>query len=240
MNLIQVREQFRNISGRYDLVNADLSDNGADFFINEGSKWLDKKTETTKSWGTYPIIKPAGTWYIGFPFARAVKEVWMTTDEGRVQLEKKRLQDLFAAYFTSLPSEWVNGTPLYWSPALTRLIPEIKTPVEIASLDDYIGIITPISHEYNAVLLNVPVDRETLFEITGLFYSQFLIEDEDENFWSQVHPLLLVQASILQTYIVTGNRPMMKTYSETLIDQLRDLGMDLVEQVIAEVDQMEG
>jgi hypothetical protein len=240
MDLVGIRKQFRDISGRYDLVNTDLSDNGANFFINEGSKWLDRKVETSKSWGSYPILKVAGSWYIQVPYARAFKEVWMTTTEGRVQLKKKRLQDLFTDYFTDLPASWVNGTPEFWSPALTRLIPEIKTPAEIASLDDYIGVITPISHEYNTVMLNVPVDQSTMFEIVGLFYSRFFTADTDENFWSQVHPLMLIQASILQVHTVSGNRVMMKNFVENLTDQLRDLGMDLVEQDIAEVDQMDG
>jgi|WetSurMetagenome_2_1015567.scaffolds.fasta_scaffold483570_1 hypothetical protein len=45
MNLLQIREQFRNISGRYDLVNDNLTDNGANLFINEGSTWLDSKSD---------------------------------------------------------------------------------------------------------------------------------------------------------------------------------------------------
>jgi len=240
MNLIDIRTQFRNISGRYDLVNDDFSDNGANFFINEGSKWLDRKVETTKSWGTYPVIKPLGTWYVRFPYARAVKEVWMTTVEGRTQLTKVRLQDMMANYFTTIPAEWTNGTPLYYSPTITRLIPEILTPAMIATLDDYIGIVSPISNVFNTVIFSSPVDQETLFEITGLFYSKALALDADENFWSQVHPLILIQAAILQTYIISGNRPMMKNYAENLGDQLKDLGMDLVEQIIAEIDQMEG
>ncbi len=240
MNLKEIRTNFRNISGRYDLVKDDLSDNGANFYINEGSKWLDRKVETSKSWGTYPIIKPVGTWYIRFPFARAVKEVWFTTSEGKAQLEKTRLQDLMAQFYTSLPSVWSNGTPEYYAPTITRLIPEILTPATLALLDDYIGVISPISHDYNTVVISKPIDREALFEVTGLFYSKFLELDIDENFWSQVHPLLLIQASILQTYITSGNRPMMKTYGENVIDQLKDIGMDLVEQAIAEIDEMEG
>lgn len=240
MNLGEIRKQFVSVSGRYDLVNQDGSDKGANFLINEASKWLDRKIETTKSWGTYPVIKPINTWYVRFPFARAVKEVWMTTTEGRVQLIKSTLQDLFADYLTGIPAEWEAGTPEYWSPAITRMIPEIKTPAEIADLDDYIGVITPISHEYNTVLFNCMVDIETLFEIVGLFYSRFFEVDSDENFWSQVHPLLLIQAAIRQTHVLTSNRPMTKSYNESLAEQLKDIDMDLVEQGIAEVDQMEG
>lgn len=239
MNLKQIREQFRNISGRHDLVNDDLSDNGSDFFINEGSKWLDRKVETTKSWGTYPVIKPPGTWYVRYPFARAIKEVWITTVEGKLQMEKKRLQDMMAGYFTKVPAEWTSGTPTYYAPTVTRTVPDPLTPAQIASMDDYVGIVSPISHDYNTVIFSCPTDQEALFEIIGLFYSKLLTEDTDENFWSQVHPLTLIQAAVLQTYIVSGNRPMMKGYTENLLDQLKDIGMDLVEQAIAEIDQID-
>jgi hypothetical protein len=240
MNLIETREKFRNISGRYDLVNKDLSDNGADYFINEGSKWLDRKTETTKSWGSYPIIRPIDSWYVQFQFARSVKEVWMTTLNGRFQLEKKSIQDLLSTYLNTAPSQWISGTPTYYAPALTRLIPEVKTPADIASLSAFIGVINPASNEYNAILLNSPIDSQALFEVVGLFYSKVLILDTDENFWSQVHSLLLIQAAILQTYIISGNRSMMTTYINNLDDQLKDLDMDLVDQLISEVDQMAG
>lgn len=240
MNLVQIREQFRNISGRYDLVADDLKDNGANFFINEGSKWLDRKVETTRSWATYPVVKPAGTWYLRFPFARAVKELWATTVDGRWQLDKKRLQDIQAEFYTEIPALWTNGTPLYFSPTLTRMIPENIAPATIATFTTYIGVIPPITNDYNAIVLSCPVDKETVFEIIGLFYSRLMELDADENFWSQVHPMLLIQSAIRQTFVVSGGDPMLKTYEASIERELADLGMDLVEQVIAEVDEMEG
>ena len=52
MNLLQIRTKFRDISGRFDLVNSDYSDNGADFYINEGRKFLDRLGEVQKSWAS--------------------------------------------------------------------------------------------------------------------------------------------------------------------------------------------
>jgi hypothetical protein len=43
MNLGEVRTKFIKISGRDDLVNADLTDNGANFYINAGQQFLDKR-----------------------------------------------------------------------------------------------------------------------------------------------------------------------------------------------------
>jgi hypothetical protein len=240
MNLLQIRTKFRDLSGRYDLVNDDFSDNGADFFINEGSKWLDRTIETQKSWASFMAILAAGAWYVQFPNARAIKEVWATTSEGKIQLEKKRLQDLMAAFFTEVPANWTNGTPEYYSPTLSRYIPEDVTPATLATFAAFVGIIPSATHDYNAIILSTPVDQDTLVEIMGLFYSILLTADDDENYWSTVHPLLLIQAAIRQTHIVSGNKPLLEILNKGISDDLGLIDKDLTEQMIAEIDEMEG
>lgn len=42
MDLSEVRAKFIQLSGRDDLVNADTTDNGANYFINAGQKFLDR------------------------------------------------------------------------------------------------------------------------------------------------------------------------------------------------------
>lgn len=240
MNLIDIRKKFRDLSGRYDLVNDDFSDNGANFFINEGSKWLDRTIETTKSWASYMTVINAGAWYVLFPLSRAIKEVWLSTADGRWQLDKIRLQDLIASFMSATPANLTNGTPAYYSPALTRYIPETILPATLATFAAFIGIIPTTPHDYNAVILSVPVDQDTLVEVKGLFYSMELTLDTHENFWSKVHPLLLIQAAIRQTHIVSGNKPMLDVLDRGLDGDLVRIDKDLTEQVIAEIDKMEG
>jgi len=240
MNLREIREKFREISGRYDLVNEDLSDNGSDFYINEGSKWLDKTLETQKTWATYPRVIDAGTWHVRFPFARAIKEVWIATTTAKWQLEKKRLQDLISAFYLQPPAQWVNGVPLYYSPTITRYIPETITEVTLATFVDYVGTIEPTAHNYNAVILSKPVEEISLVEVIGLFYSRQLEADDDENYWSVVHPMLLIQAAVRQTYIASSNKPMLDVLDRGIDGELTRLSYDLVEELIAEVDDMEG
>lgn len=240
MNLVEIRQKFRELSGRYDLVNDDFSDNGANFFINEGSKWLDRTVETTKSWASFMAVINAGDWNVQFQQARAIKEVWISTIEGKWQLEKIRLQDMLASFFTQNPAEWTNGTPTYYSPILTRTIPETLTPADIAAFSAFIGLITSSGYDYNAIILSAPVDQDTLVEVVGLFYSQVMADDTDTNFWSTVHPLLLVQAALRQIYTINGNKPLLDLLERGIGADLKELGYDLVEQIIAEVDQMEG
>ena len=240
MNLLDLRKQFREVSGRYDLVNDDGSDNGANFYINEASKWLDRTIETTKSWASFMVILTAGSWAIRFPFARAVKEVWATTSNGRCQLEKLRMQDLIASFYRKIPADWINGVPKYYSPTITRYIPEDVSAATLATFAAYVGVLDNNDYDYNAVVISAPIEQDTLFEIIGLFYSRLLVEDDEENYWSRVNPLLLIQVAIRQTCIVSGNKPLMDSLDRGIDGDLTRLDKDLTEQIIAEIDQMEG
>jgi len=110
MNLLQVRTKFRGISGRHDLVNADFSDNGADFYINEGRKFIDRLDETQKSWASCFRFLEVGQFSVSFPHCRAIKEVWVASVTARWQLKKISLQDLISEYLTGLPASRSVGT----------------------------------------------------------------------------------------------------------------------------------
>lgn len=237
MNLLEIRREFKVLSGRYDLVLEDDTDNGANILINEGSKWLDRVIKIQKTYASYLEIITAGTYYVQFPFCRAIKEVWATTSEGRWQLEKMRLQDLMASYLTEVPAEIENGTPIYYSPTLTRYIPE---GVDLTAFATYIQTVSITGYEYNAIILSSPVDRDTLIDVRGIFYSKYLTEDDDENYWSSVHPILLIMAAARHSHVIAGNTPMLKILDTELRNELTSLGMDLVEEIISEADQMEG
>lgn len=259
MNLLQIRQNFVKISGRYDLVvdTATWADNGADFMINAAVDWLDRKTLVSKSYASHLTYIDAGTLIVPIPFCRAIKEVWITTSEGRWQLEKKDLQWIMAEYLYELPNERSNGTPLYYAPTVTRYIPEDQKPnvlttaapttflttvapaTEVPTLAEWLTTITVEDGRYNAVIMNVPVDEYALIDIRGLFYSIELEDNTDTNFWTEVHPMILVKAACRESYVLSGNSPMLKSTEEELIKECHELGMDLVDQVIAEIDQIE-
>lgn len=241
MNLLQVREKFRDISGRFDLVNEDGTDNGADFFINEGRKYLDCLDETQKSWGNSYQIIAIDSFIVQFPYCRAVKEVWASSTTARWQLKKKNLQDLINGYLTGAASSRTAGTPLYYSPCITRYIPEDLTPAEILTLSDYVvDVPEGKQYEYNSVILNVPVSEQLAMTISGLFYSMELVDETDTNFWSAVHPMALVMAAIRETEIMNRNMDAVQHWSNAIGVKLMHLGSDLVEELIAETSQMGG
>lgn len=238
MTLLQIRTKFREISGRFDLVNADYSDNGADFYINEGRKFLDRLDETQKSWAAYYKTLSADGYAVSFPYCRAVKEVWAANSESRWQLEKKNLQDILTEYFANI-DEMESGTPLYYSPCISRYIPETLTLVQLQAFSGHLEI-APVTHEYNALIVNVPTDEDITIIINGLFYSAELVEETDVNYWSEVHPMLLIMAAMRQLEIVHRNTQGVNDWTASIMAEMQQLGYDLVEELIAEADQMEG
>ena len=239
MNLIQVRTKFRQLSGRFDLVNDDYSDNGADFFIYEGQKFLDRMNETQKSWASIFRYVNIGYFSASFPLCRAIKEVWAASTTARWQLEKLSLQDLKDGYLAGLPSSRENGLPEYFSPGITRFVPENASAVDLEAYAGFVDIPAGAT-EYNSIILNVPVEEKLSLEIVGLLYTMELVNDADENYWSAVHPLLLVSAAMMMTEVPNRNTQGFNDMLNLVTKYNTQLGMDLVEELIAEVNQMEG
>ena len=238
MDLLAFRKLFSSLSGRFDLVNEDYSNNGVDIFINEGSKFLDRLDETQKSWATKFADLALSESYVTFPYCRAIKEVWAASaTEGRWQLEKKDLQDLMDGYLMTLPAEMSTGVPLYYSPCVTRSVPMKDT---IASFESLMGYVEVSDSNYNAILVNVPTSEAITLLISGLFYSPKLVEDADVNFWSDAHPLLLYMSTMRQIEVINRSTQGVNDWTNSIMVEMKQLGMDLVEEIIAEVDQMDG
>lgn len=240
MNLLQVRTKFRELSGRFDLVNEDYSDNGADFFINEGRKFLDRSTnETNKSWASAFRFIDEGRYSVSIPHCRAIKEIWMMSSTARWQVEKKSLQDLISEFLSGSPSERTSGEPAYYSPTITRYIPESIQSDDFESILQWVEIPSGNSHEYNTILFSAPVDQRLGVEVKGLFYSSELVNDTDENYWSVMHPLLLYMSAMRYIEVVNRNTQGVNDWTKAIIDDMNSIGMDLIEELISEVDQIE-
>ena len=242
MNLLQIRQQFRTLSGRFDLVNADGSDNGVNFFVNAAQRHLDRLDETQKSWGICYRFCTIGQYAASFPYCRAVKEIWVATTTARWQLEKKDLQDLLAEYFTKLPSGIDSGSPLYYSPTITRSVPATSdiSSADFESFVGYVDIMSADHYAYNTILISPPTDERLLVEIRGLFYTEALIEDADKSYWSEVHPNVLIMATLREIEIINRNTQGVNDWDRAIAAAISGIGKDLVEELIAEVTQIGG
>jgi hypothetical protein len=240
MNLLEIRKKFRDLSGRYDLVNEDGSDRGATFFVNEACRWLDKSVEVEKTYGSYMEILAIGTWYVQLKRCRAIKDIWLISSTGRAQLEKISIQDMLASYFTELPADMEQGIPSQYSPAIARYFPEDMTAGDITAIGAFTGLITSSGTDYNAILLSCPLEESSLIEIDGFFYSQELVDDEDVNYWSVNNPLLLINTMLKHTHTMSGNKAMLDITDRGIDGDLTRLDKEIVEADIAGIDQIEG
>lgn len=240
MNLLEMRTLFLRLSGRTDLVNADFSDNGADFYLNEGRKFLDRLDETQKSWASCFRFVEVGLYSASIPHCRAIKEVWAASTTARWQLVKYNYQKFITDFLSDDPSGRVPGEPDHYTPVVTRYIPEDAMPVDIESYLGWVEIPSGNAHEYNTILLSTPVSSRIVVEVKGLFYSHELVADTDENYWSVTNPFLLYQSAMRYVEVANRNTQGVNDWESSINKDMKGLGMDLVEELIAGVTQMEG
>ena len=237
MTLTEVLASLGKLSGRFDLT-VDDTDLGK-FFINEGSRFLDRHSETQKTWASHYVYLAASGWYVEIPSCRAIKEVWIHNSAGkRWQLEKINIQEMLSDILPQLAATLGTGNSLYYSPAVTRQVPEDGTlPPESAT---YTDILVSSGYPYTAVIIAPPPNVQILVDVRGLYYSAALVEDGDTNYWSEEHPSTLVKAALREIEIFNRNRQGVKDWEAAIDVDMEALGKDLVEEIIAEVDQMEG
>jgi len=241
MNLLEVRTQARALSGRFDLINEDGSDNGFDFHLNQGMKWLDRKVFHQKSAGRVFRLIEADGYFVSFPYCRSIKEVWVATTTTRTQLEKMTIQDFRVAY----PEPWGavgTGTPLYYTPAYLRSVPETNAET-VGGMDAIVGytdIMVGDNYEYNGVLLAPKADQQLHVEVWGYFYTEPLLAETDQNYWSVQHPDILIMGALRQVEVFYRNTQGRLDWENAINEMLFDVDKDMVEEGISEVDQMEG
>lgn len=242
MDLVTIREQLVRTTGRYDLVvdTTDWADNGADFYINSGIKYLDRLETTKKSYArSFPQIT-SGDWYTIIQNCRAIKEVWCSDVDGvRWKLEKKDFGILRTAY-NELPTQLDGGSPLYYSPVQT-----LRKDTETASqmtIDYFYNTETTeaVDHfTYNALVFMPPADATYRLEVVGLFETPELSDDEDENYWSVTHPIILVMAAARAIEVMYRNTQGVNDWTAAIKAELFGVALDMIEEEIAEVDQIE-
>jgi len=241
MNLKEIRTKFVELSGRFDLVvdTTDYVDNGANFFIQSGQRWLDRLEEVSKSAGKVYKRIESGDWFTIFNDCRAIKKVYVTNDEGRCSLTKKDLGWLMLKYGEPI-ANIDGGTPTYYTPAILREVPQSLGAITMSRFVDE-NIQVQADHMiYNGIIFMPPADDTFIIEIQGLFYSEKLEVDSDVNHWSISDPLILVFAALHELEESYRNTEGAKDWEAAVRSKVIGIGMDQVEEDIADVDHMEG
>jgi len=200
MDLLTLRQQFVQISGRHDLATTTTKphdvDNGADFFINAAISYLEKRFNTLKSKASYFKEVAAGAWYLAMQNCLAIHEVWCGDDEERWQLKRYPYVTLRDNY-PDLVSAEDGGAPLYYAPIWVRPAPGGGTDYQ--SLGTFFNYIkTDDDGTYNGVLFVPKTDKAYNIEVVGKFSHVALADNNDENFWTNASPELVLKAALYQ------------------------------------------
>lgn len=248
MEYKDVRKKFVELSGRYDLVNADWTDNGADFFLNSGQMFLDRQSSVSKGVAKLVRSVDAGTILIETPGLRAVKEVWIgTSSDGLFQLDKWSVSSIKGEYGEQL-SSIDQGTPAYYAPCSFRPYADTATTLSLTGYYDIDDLVLDNTHyTYRGIVIAPPPDQTYYLSIIGLFYSPTLTATlttgtwtQTKSYWTECFPDMLIKASLMQMEGFYRNTEGVKDFKYTLDMDLSGLDADEVEESIASINQMEG
>lgn len=242
MSLVAVREAFIKYSGRYDLVvdTVDWEDNGADFYIRAGQKWLDATYLIGRSKATYYATIGAGGWYAIIPSARVIYEAWLSnTTNVRWELERKNLAGLRDLFPGSI-ADSDRGRAQFYAPIHLRNVPEVLNQITVDDLGETAYTVAGEIYSYNGLLFGPPTEEQVQVEVNGLFYQPPLVDDDDVNYWSEELEHVLVKAACRELESKYRNKAGREDYEEAIRSDLLGLEFDLADSESQGISQMEG
>jgi hypothetical protein len=245
MDLLDIRTTFVQRSGRHDLVvdTTDYEDNGANSYINEGQRWLDRNYFVDKAHGRFFKDVGTGAYGVIVPDCRVIEEVWMMNGDARFQLQKLDLNELKGVNWFNKPfSTMDTGQPKYYAPTYIRMVPENTALLigDSAGLIGYMDVMFTEYYNFNAIVTFPPTDGAYSYDILGLFYHPKLTSDDQKNFWSVTYPDILLMAATRQLEVFYRNTEGVNDWTKTIQNELTNIDFDAVQEETQEVTQMEG
>jgi hypothetical protein len=252
MDYKDIRTKFVELSGRYDLINADLTDNGADFFLNAGQQYLDRMQDTGKMQAKYIQSVAAGTIKVYCVGLRSVREVWVgNTADGLVELGKASLKYLRNLYGEQL-SGITRGKPEWYAPAVFRPFTDIQTTTSWAGyydIDDLIlpAAIPPTHMTQTGVIIMPPPDTTYYVSVYGLYYSPTLsatlaiaVWTQTKSFWSENYPSTLLKAGLMELEMFYRNTEGVKDWEAGVMKDMSGFDKDAADEESVGISEMGG
>ena len=245
LSLIKLRQVIAERNGRYDLVNPSTwANTGIDYYINAACRYLDTHLLSPKSFAWYRKDIIVGQYKDKIKHLLAVKEVWMMKADGKYMLDPRSLGYIRDNYYKVMASE-TTGTPIDFAHAVDRISPEQKA----LKTSDYTGDFTwdfedvifsdeGPHYEYTQIIWGPPSDAVYTLSVLGRFLSEILTADTDKNFYTVVHPDLLVLTTNLMIESSYRNTQGYKDREASIKDILVGLDHMQVEEEISGVNQM--
>lgn len=224
MNLKEARQRFVEVTGRYDLIvdTVDWKDDGADYFINQGVRFLDRELALPGQ-AIADAVLETGQWILPVPNLRALYHVSRIENGKVIYLHGTSYDGLRCKYPYAEPFTTMNNAvPTHWALTDTRRLTITKA----------------ITHSSKSVIILPPTNATINLVLEGLFLSPPLINDEDINWWLEFEEGLVIDAASYSLEVYFRNR---QGQLDKLIDLREDLAKidkDNVEQTIHKLDRM--
>ena len=233
MNLLEIRAEFAQNTGRYDLVDPDdLSDTGADRHIRSGSRFLDLRWHPEPLFGYAQVEE--GNMIATLRGCFLPLRVWASDGKKRWRLWKTDLEKYRLSHAKVLTGQ-EKGIPHNYVFGSFRRISGQEEFSGVNALTS--AVETRIEQDWEkSFLLLPPPDRAITLEVQGHFYSGKLAEDTDSNFWSEEHPNILLHAAQYQLEVDMRNMSGASDWLAAITTALNDLDQVRVANDIEEME----
>lgn len=213
MNLKEIRTEFVKKSGRFDLVEdtTNYTDDGADFFIQAGQRFLDQQLDSPKSKAVHPVSLIAGDTEIKADRCRSVNQIWLVREGKKLFLDRIPFVDFQEYYgdFTNVE----DGVPTFYT------------------IQDLRDTTNPVLEDLSNVGILIGPKSDAVYNgfVRGKFYSYSLDEDTDFNFWSVEYPQTLIQGALYTLERFYRNTQGMNDHLLAIQRDLQGIDFDVVE-----------
>lgn len=255
MTLLELRTKFVEESGYYQLVTdaagGDYSNNGADYYIQAGSRLLDGAQEIPQHHATYPKDIVAGDHKVVFSDNRSMESVWVVgegVDNDKRAPLSKRSWEWFKREYNKPVEDWDTGTPLVYSRALINLSPGQQSLTAAGGASPYTAQFTydwedltfgTDAIKKTGIIFAPAADQAYTIIVKGRWWSWTLSADTDENYWSATHPEVLIFAARWVYEAGRRNTAGMNDFLGAIAPYLKNINNDMVQEEIAEINELE-
>lgn len=245
MTLAEIRKQFVKATNRYDLVtNGNLTtnvDNGANFFINQGIRFLDLQVDgpgaRKRAFGSLS----EGDYTLELEDLKAVERVWIHTSSDVYDIsERNLLFEDFRRVYNEPFSSWDSGRPKRWTQNVVHLAPmhsgETSGDFATDGFSNYDDIEFSPTFNETGLLFYPKADTDYGVELLAKFFSSSLSVDTDKNWWTVQDPWLVIEAACYIHETSFANLSRAQSYLQNIQLHLTKIIHMEVEQELSTVD----
>lgn len=236
MNLGTGREEFIRLSGRFDLVNGDGSDNGADYWLNQGQNFLDDRVGHIAQAVNMTTLS-ANSFYVKVKWLKYPTAVYLIDPDSQDRYFLTRLDERTFKEGFSHHDQQTAALPLAYCMASNTLAPGLNyLQATVDTYEDGDQISLSLASLYKTLLIAPKADKAYECYVQGVYKSMELVEDTDSTHWTTRYSRLWLFASLYELEVGYKNQEAMKSWLMAIEDELLNLSKNQVELEIGDYE----